>query len=130
NVHLRVTKAGQPVACVLTPGSSSDGRTRKTCRFDVPAGSHVSADSAYHDSTLADVVLAAAQMRRYPLRKKGSKRPRPPYIADVPHDDRQRVETVGRLSERLLPKTLPAVTAAGFEVKVFLVVLAYSFNGL
>jgi hypothetical protein len=40
------------------------------------------------------------------------------------------VETVGRLSERMLPQTLPAVTAAGFEVKVFLVVLAYRFNGL
>jgi hypothetical protein len=34
------------------------------------------------------------------------------------------------LIERMLPKTIHAVTAAGFELKVFLFVLAYSFNCL
>jgi hypothetical protein len=34
------------------------------------------------------------------------------------------------LIERMLPKTIHAVTAKGFELKVFLFVLAYSLNCL
>jgi hypothetical protein len=46
------------------------------------------------------------------------------------HDYRKRIETVGSLIERMLPKTIHAVTAKGFELKVFLFVLAYSLNCL
>jgi hypothetical protein len=34
------------------------------------------------------------------------------------------------LIERILPKTIHAVTARGFELKVFLLVLAYSIDCL
>jgi Transposase DDE domain len=130
NVHLLVTKDGQPVECLLTPGSYSDVRMRKTFRFDVPEGSHVYADKAYNDYAMEDVLLEASQIRLYPLRKKNSTRPLPPYIAYVQHDYRKRIETVGSLIERMLPKTIHAVTAAGFELKVFLCVLAYRINCL
>ena len=105
-------------------------RTLKTFRFDVPEGSQVYADRAYHDDTMEDVLLEASQIRLYPIRKKGSTRPLPPYITYVQHDYRKRVETVGSLIERMLPKTIHAVTAEGFELKVFLFVLAYSLNCL
>jgi DDE family transposase len=49
NVHLLVTKDGQPVECCLTPGSYRDGRMLKAFRCDVPDGSHVYADKAYND---------------------------------------------------------------------------------
>jgi hypothetical protein len=48
-VHLLVTQDGQPVECVLTPGSYSAVRMLKAFRFDVPEGSHVYADKAYND---------------------------------------------------------------------------------
>jgi hypothetical protein len=48
----------------------------------------------------------------------------------VQHSYRKIIETVGSLIERIMPKTLHAVTAAGFELKVFLFVLAYSINCL
>jgi len=64
------------------------------------------------------------------MRKKNSKRALPPYIADVYHSDRNMIETVGRLIERMLPNTIHAVTAEGFALKVFLLVLAYSINCL
>ena len=54
----------------------------------------------------------------------------PPYIAYVQHYYRKRIETVASLIERRLPKTIHAVTARGFELKVFLFVLAYSINCL
>jgi hypothetical protein len=48
----------------------------------------------------------------------------------VQHDYRKKIETVGSLIERMLPKSIHAVTAAGFELKIFLFVLAYSMNCL
>jgi hypothetical protein len=129
-VHLLVTKDGQPVECVLTPGSYSDVRMLKAFRFDVPEGSHVYADKAYNDYAMEDVLLEASQIRLYPIRKKDSKWPLPPYIAYVQHHYRKRIETVGSLIERMLPKMIHAVTSAGFELKVFLFVLAYSINCL
>jgi hypothetical protein len=102
----------------------------KAFRCDVPEGSHVSADQAYHDDATEGVLREASHIQLYPIPKKDSKRPLPPYIAYVQHDCRKRIETVGSLSERMLPKTIHAVTAEGFALKVFLVVLAYSLNCL
>jgi hypothetical protein len=130
NVHLLVTKDGQPVECCLTPGSYRDVRILKAFRCDVPDGSHVYADKAYHDYAMEDVLLEASQIQLYPIRQKDSKRVLPPSIASVQHDYRKRIETVGSLIERMLPKTIHAVTAEGFELKVFLFVLAYSLNCL
>jgi hypothetical protein len=48
----------------------------------------------------------------------------------VQHSYRKRIETVGSLIERIVPNTIHAVTARGFELQVFLFVLAYSINGL
>jgi hypothetical protein len=43
---------------------------------------------------------------------------------------RKIVETTGSMLERLLPKSIHAVTAKGFELKVGLFVLATSLNFL
>jgi Transposase DDE domain len=129
-VHLMVTKKGQPVECFLTPGSSSDVRAMKAFAFDVPEGSHIYADKAYNDYQMEDVLFEAAEIHLSPLRKKHSTRTLPPYSVYVQHYYRKRIETVGSLLERMLPKTIHAVTAQGFELKVFLFVLAYSLNCL
>jgi Transposase DDE domain len=105
-VHLLVTKDGQPVECFLTPGAYSDGRMLKPFRFDVPEGRHVYADKAYNDYAMEDVLLEASHIQLYLIRKKNSKRTLPPYIAYVQHYYRNRIETVGSLIERMLPKTI------------------------
>jgi hypothetical protein len=130
NGHLLVTKDGQPVECFLPPGSYSDVRLLKTFRCDIPAGSHVYADKASNDYAMEDVLLEASPIRLYPIRQKNSPRPLPPAIAYVQPYYRKRMETVCSLIERRLPKTIHAVTAQGFELKVFLCVLAYSLNSL
>jgi hypothetical protein len=43
---------------------------------------------------------------------------------------RKRVETTFSHIERTLPKSIHAVTARGFDLKVFLCVLAFSISGL
>ena len=77
-----------------------------------------------------DLLAEASGITLLPLRKKNSKRSLPAYVAYVQHYIRKRVETSISLLERLLPKTIHAVTADGFELKVFLFVLACSFEGL
>jgi Transposase DDE domain len=129
-VPLLVTKDGQPVECILTPGSYSEVRILKTCRFDLPEGSQVYADKAYNDYAMEDVLLEASPSQLDPIPQKNSTRTLPPCIAYGQHDYRTRIETVGSLIERLLPNTIQAVTAAGFELTVFLFVLAYSLNCL
>ena len=79
---------------------------------------------------MEDVLREASHSQLSPIRKQDSTRPLPPSIAYVHHDDRTRIETVGNLMERMRPNTIDAVTAAGFELKVFLLVLAYSLNCL
>jgi hypothetical protein len=130
NVHLLVTKDGQPIECCLTPGSYSEVRMLKSFRFDIPEGSYVYADRAYNDYAMEDVLREASPIPLSPLRQKHSTRPLPPYIAYVQHDYRNRLEPVGSLIERMLPKTIHAVTAKGVELKVFLCVLASSLNCL
>jgi hypothetical protein len=129
-IHLLVTKEGQPVECFLTPGSYSDVRALKVFSFNIPEGSYVYADKAYNGYKMEDTLLEAAEIHLSPIRRKNSTRPLPPYSAYVQHYYRKRIETVGSLLERMLPKTIHAVTAEGFELKVFLFVLAYSINCL
>jgi len=79
---------------------------------------------------MEDVLLEASHMHLSPIRQQNSKRTPPPYLAYIQHYYRKRIETVGSLIERMLPKSIHAVTAEGFELKVFLFVLAYSLNCL
>jgi hypothetical protein len=129
-IHLLVTKDGQPIECYLMPGSYSDVRVLKTFQFDLPEGSHVYADKAYNNYELEDTLIEAVHIQLCTMRKKHSKRAVPPYLASVRHYYRKMIETVGSLIERMMPKTIHAVTSAGFELKVFLFVLAYSINCL
>lgn len=52
------------------------------------------------------------------------------FKGDFRYAIRKIVETTGSLIERLLPKSIYAVTVKGFELKVALFVLASSINFL
>jgi hypothetical protein len=129
-IHLMVTAQGQPVDCLLTPGSYSDVKALQAFQFNIPEGSSVYADKAYTDYDMEDLMKESVYIELSPIRKKNSKRVTPPYRAFVQHHHRKRIETAASLIERVLPKTIHAVTAGGFELKVFLFVLAYSINCL
>jgi hypothetical protein len=85
-------------------------------------------DRTYNTYAMEDLLHEAAHIRLLPLRKKGSTRPLPPYLQFLQHYYRKRIEAVGSLLQRLLPKSLHAVTARGFELKVALFVIAYSVS--
>ena len=127
-VHLLVTQDGLPVEVFLTPGSEADVSTLAGFAFDLPAASTIYADRGYTDYDFEDdfaSVDGLAGSEFLPMRKANSKRPFPPWIRYLQHLHRKRVETAGSLIAQLLPKSIHAVTAAGFELKVFLFVLTY-----
>jgi hypothetical protein len=128
-LHLMVTEHGQPVEFFLTPGSYSDTSAMKWYLFDLPEKSWITGDKAYTDYVMEDV-FQEAQRCLLPLRKSNSKRPVKPWVHYLQASYRKVIETTGSLIERLLPKSIHAVTARGFELKVAIFVLACSINYL
>jgi len=128
-IHIMVTEQGEPVEFFLAPGAVSDTRALSLYQFDVPEHSWITGDKAYNNYTLEDLMREAG-VELLPMRKKNSHRPVPAYMTYLQASIRKIVETTGSLLERLLPKSIHAVTARGFELKVALFVLACSINFL
>lgn len=128
-IHIMVTEQGQPVEFFLTPGGVSDTTAYGYYEFDLPEQAWITADKAYTDYVIEDVINEAG-LRMRPMRRKNSKRPFPPWIFYLQTTYRKIVETTGSLMERLLPKSIHSVTPQGFELKVGLFVLATSLNFL
>lgn len=128
-LHLLVTAQAEPVEFFLTPGSCADVAGLDYFDFDLPPQSQIIGDKAYNDYELEDV-LNEADLHLLPMRKINSKRPVPPWTHYLQAHYRKAVETAGSLLERLMPKSIHAVTAQGFELKVVLFVVALSFNRL
>ncbi len=128
-IHMMVTEQGEPVELFLAPGAFSDTSALSLYQFDVPEQSWVTGDKAYNDYSMEDLMREAGA-ELLPLRKKNSLRPVPPYMAYMQHAIRKIVETTGSLIERLLPKSIHAVTPKGFELKVALFTLVCSINFL
>jgi len=127
-VHLLVTKDGQPVEFFLTHGGFGDVEALKHYIFDLPAGSIGYADRASNDYEIEELLQEVEHIQLRPRRKKNSKRALPPYVTFVQHYYRKMVETAGSLLEQMLPKSIPAVTPQGFELKIALFVVAYSLS--
>lgn len=127
--HLMVTEAGHIVEALFTPGRISDVRGLRCYDFDLPEGSIVYADKAYCDYGSEDA-LREAGISLKPVRKKNSKRQYPPWEVYLQQKVRKRVEVSNSLIEQLLPKSIHTVTAAGFELKVLLFIIATSIKQL
>jgi hypothetical protein len=126
-LHMMVTKDFEPVEFFLTPGSHSDSTGLKQFSFDLPAGATVFGDKAYNNYRIEDS-LAEHDIHLLPFRKKNSKRPLPPWMHYLQARFRKAVETTGSMLERLLPKSIHATNAAGFELKIALFALVVSIN--
>jgi len=63
-----------------------------------------------------------------PIRKKNSKRSGGGFLAKIRRRKRKIIETAFSCIEKLMPRSIHAVTKAGFELKIMLFVLAYAFS--
>jgi hypothetical protein len=127
-IHLCVTKSGQPVEFFLTPGGVNDTDSLKLYLFDLAKGSTIFGDKAYNDYSIEDTLKESLDITLLPYRKSNSLPPLAPHIRYIQTFHRQTFEVSFSLIERLLPKSIHAVTSKGFELKCALFVLALSFN--
>lgn len=128
-LHIVVTASGEPVEFFLTPGADNDTGALQWYQFDLPAGAKIVGDKAFNVYAIEDD-LASLNIDLCPLRKKNSLRAVPPWETFLRATYRKYVETTGSLILQRFPKTLHAVTAAGFELKLVLFLLAYSIDCL
>ena len=128
-VHLMVTENGHIVEVFFTPGKWNDVQGMRYFPFDLPEGSVVHADKAYCNYGIEDA-LKEVGITFKPLRKKNLKRQFPPWEVYLQHFHRKRVEVTNSLITQLLPKSIHAVTATGFELKLFLFIIATNIKQL
>lgn len=127
--HLMVTETGKIVEAFFTPGGTSDVMGLRCYDFDLPQGSVVYADKAYSNYDIEDA-LGASEISLKPIRKKNAKRQYPPHEVYLQHFYRKRVEVTNSLIVQLFPKSIHAVTATGFELKLFLFIMATGIKQL
>lgn len=128
-VHLVTTVTGAPVEVVLLPGGAADITGLKCLPLDLPRSATLYADAGYTDYGWEEGLAAEAELRLVALRRGNSKRPWPGHVRYLCQRQRQRIETIfSQLSERLA-RSVHAVTSQGFELKVFLTVLAFAMLG-
>ena len=127
-VHLITTIDGQPVEVLLTPGNVNDNKTLHLFNFDLPEGSTIYGDKAYTNYEVEDLLLECDKIELQPIRKKNHKRQFDVCTEFLQKMYRKGIETANSLITKMLPKSIHAVTAAGFELKTFLFTLAHSFR--
>lgn len=128
-LHMLTTKSHEPVEFLLSPGSVADVSGLRGFDFDLPEDAIIVGDRAYNLYWLEDI-MAEAGLTMLPVRKKNSKRPLQPWERGLQLQCRQVIETAGSLIEQKLPKSIHAVNAQGFELKVKLFVLGLSIDRL
>ena len=128
-VHLLVTATGQPVEMILAPASVADLVGLRCLPLDLPQKAEIYADPAYTDYVLEDSLQDVAQITLTAQRKKNSQRPHPGWVRFICDYSRKRIETTfSQITERFA-RSIHAVTPRGFELKVFLTVLAFAITG-
>ncbi len=127
-VHLLVTAGGQPVEMALAPGSEADIAAFRQMRLDLPQGARVFADAAYLDGPYARAAGQSARIALVAQRRGNSLDPLAPWVAYLCDRTRKRVETTFSQIAARFARSTHAVTARGFELKVFLTVLAYAIT--
>jgi len=125
-VHLLISATGQPVEFVLAPAAVGDITAFRSLPLDLPAGAEIYADPAYTDYGVEDLLAAVHDIALTVPRKKNSKRPHPGWVTYICERTRKRVETAFSQITARFARSIHAVTPRGFELKVFLTVLAYA----
>ena len=125
-----ITENGHIVEIFFTPGRWNDVQFLRSYRFDIPEGSSVYADKVFYCNYGVEDALQTAGIFLKSVRKKNSKRQYPPWEVYRQQLTRKRVEVTISLIEQLFPKSIHAVSAPVFELKVLLFVIATNINQL
>lgn len=128
-VHMLTTEKGAPVEFLVKPGSIHDSKAFQSMPLQIPPKSVIYADSAYLNRKVAcrlfekDKVLLIAQTRSNSLHQT------PRATEKRRKKKRKMIETAFSILEKLLPKSIHAVSRKGFELKIvnFVIAMAILF---
>ena len=124
--HVITDKYGNPFQLVLTPGSYSDISVLKDLRLKLPIGSELHGDKGYTSYALEDGLRDCANIRLIVARKSNSKRPHTEEVTVHTRKIRKRIETTFGQVVNYFGRNIHAVTAAGFQLKVYMSILVYA----
>ncbi len=127
-LHMISDVYGYPKQSILLPASESDIAGLRKIDLNLPKNSALYGDKAYNDYEYEDRLIQEKQVHLLPIRKKNSKRKGGGYLAQIRRRKRKAIETAFSCIEKLMPRSIHAVTKIGFEFKVTLFVLAYAFS--
>jgi hypothetical protein len=119
-----MAESGIPEEVLLSPGSHADVNALYDFCFPVDAGSVIYGDRAC-DAYAIENELDPSRISINPARKKNSKRKYDSFIEDGIKFIRKRIESVFSVIKQRFSGHIHAVTAQGFELKIFLFILAY-----
>jgi hypothetical protein len=125
--HMLVTVNQEPVEFIFAPAAENDMNIFQRFDLDVLPGATIYADRAYTSYSYEDL-LKENDISLVTHRKANSKRPLEKCVEYLQNYWRKRVETTFSRITNFFPRHIHAVTAKGFELKVFLFVLAYSLS--
>ena len=125
-LHMICDINGYPIEYFLSPGAKHDMPALKKLNLDLPKNSSIYGDKAYNDYKYEDWLVHAKQVHLLPIRKKNSKRKGGGYLAVIRRKKRKMIETVFSCIEKLMPRSIHAVTKRGFELKIALFIIAYA----
>jgi hypothetical protein len=127
-VHMICTVTGEPVEIIFAPGSVSDAKIFKEFELNLPKKSKLYGDGMYNDYAWEDVTKEALDIDILPIRKSNMTRQHAPSLRFWINRQRKNIETTFSRITGLFPKRIHAVTAKGFELKVFTFILGYSIS--
>jgi hypothetical protein len=128
-VSLIVTEAGKPVELLLAPGATADITALRSMDLNLPEGSTLFGDRGFLDLAFENALREEAGLRLVVPRRSNMKEQLEGWLAFICNVRRKRVETTfSQVTERLA-RSIHAVTARGFELKIMLTVLAFSLVG-
>jgi len=127
-LHLIADVNANPTKMSLRPASESDIRSFRSLELDLPTNSVILADKAYNDYQYEDRLIQEKQIHLMPIRKVNSKRKGNEFLENVRKKKRRMIETLFSGIEKLMPRSIHAVTISGLILKATLFVLAYAFN--
>lgn len=127
-VHMITSKQGGPVEFSIAAGSESGIKIFKEMSLDLPMGSKIYADRAYNDYGHEDLVHEAANIQIIAQGKDNSKRKISPALNHILSVTRKKIETTFSCITPRFPKTIHAVWAKGFEIKIIAFIIAHSMN--
>ena len=127
-VHLITAADGRIVEFEFSPGASDERMAFGLLGFDLSAGSEVFADKIYNCYQAEEVLNEEAQIHFQPIRKANSRKADNTYLLNrLRQRERRHIETDISGLENLFPRTIHAVTAHGFLLKLLGFMIAHHF---